>query len=289
MLVSYDGSAFRGFARQPGQHTVAGELAKAVSKYTRHDVEFVCAGRTDAGVHASGQVVHADISPSVDLVGLRRSVNRQLAPAIAVRAVEPAPAGFDARRSAKSRSYRYLVHESDFPDPLLAGFSWNVSDTLDVRSMRAGADALLGEHNFAAFCRRPPGHAADEPINRRVLDARWSVVSFVGPVRSDAVPKRTNGTWDESAPASARVGHFGDVDRPDSRGPDGERLLRFDITATSFCHQMVRSVVGTLVEIGRGHMRPSDIPLLLSTGDRTGARSIAPPHGLCLMHVEYVG
>ena len=114
--------------------------------------------------------------------------------------------------------------------------------------MAAGADALLGEHDFRAFCRRPPGTAAGEPIRRRVLDARLA---------EDALG-------------------------PGGLGPDA-RLLRFDIAAQSFCHQMVRSIVGTLVEVGRGRRRASDVTWLLSTGDRSQGATLAPPHGLCLV------
>ncbi len=253
MVVAYDGSGFRGFARQPGQRTVSGELARAISNFARHSVELVCAGRTDSGVHAQGQVVQADVAPSVDLIALKRAVNRQLAPEVVVRSLVAAPAGFDARHSATSRSYRYLVLEAAEPDPLLAGFVWHVVDALDLRSMRAAADSLIGEHDFRAFCRRPPGHAQDAPIPRRILETRWSV---------DAAPDGL---------------------------VDSARLLRFDVRANAFCHQMVRSIVGVLVEVGRGRMRPSDIPLLLKSGSRAGAKVLAPPHGLCLIDVDYAG
>ena len=122
-------------------------------------------------MHAEGQVVQADVAPSVDPAELKRAINRQLAPEVVVRRLEAAPAGFDARHSASSRSYRYLVLQAPEPEPLLAGFVWQVAQSLDLASMRAAADALLGEHDFRAFCRRPPGHAADVPITRRVIDA----------------------------------------------------------------------------------------------------------------------
>jgi tRNA pseudouridine38-40 synthase len=179
MVLAYDGSGFHGFARQPGQRTVAGELARAISKFSRHGVELVCAGRTDSGVHAHGQVVHTDLAPSVDLDDLKRSVNRQLAPAIVLRSVERAPAGFDARRSALSRSYRYLVFQAAEPDPLLSTAAWHVPDPLDLRMMRAASDGLIGEHDFSAFCRKPPGHPEGAPITRRVVDANWSTASYL--------------------------------------------------------------------------------------------------------------
>ena len=251
MTLAYDGSSFRGFAAQPGQRTVAGELARAMSNFCRHDVELVCAGRTDSGVHAQGQVVHADIDPGVDPEALKRAVNRQLSPSVVVLAAELAPKGFDARRSATARSYRYLVLRSEEPDPLLARIAWHIAEPLDRRTMNAGADALLGEHDFSAFCRRPPGRPRGEPITRRVTSAEWR------------------------------------VDEVLTGGREGECVLRFEITASSFCHQMVRSVVGALVEIGRGRSKPSDIPRLFERGDRAGVKVLAPPRGLCLMSVSY--
>ena len=275
LLVAYDGSAFRGFAAQPGVPTVAGALAEALARTTRAPSApmVTCAGRTDAGVHARGQVVHVDLPatlPSVRAEGGERpmgpralvhALNRQLAPAVVVRRAEPAPPGFDARHSATARRYRYLVVNAAVPDPLLAGLAWHVSDPLDLRSMAAAADALLGEHDFRAFCRRVPGTPPSEPINRRVLDARWTRLGRSGP-------------GDPSPPALAPVS--GD-------------LLAFEIEANAFCHQMVRSLVGTLVDVGRGRKRPSDILWILRSADRQQASQPAPPQGLTLTAVRYPG
>ncbi len=252
LVVAYDGSGFRGFAAQEGQRTVAGELSRAVSTVAGHPVELVCAGRTDAGVHASGQVVHVDVRGDLSTKRLTKAVNSMLGPAIVVRSAGEAPPGFDARRSARARRYRYLVLRSDTPDPLLAPLAWNVRDDLDLRSMVCASDSLLGEHDFSAFCRRPPGVPADRPIVRRVLDARWTR-----------------------------------LETAECRLVAGECLLRFDISAQSFAHQMVRSIVGTLVEVGRGKRPASDVSWLLRCGDRSLVKTIAPPHGLCLVGVDY--
>ena len=253
LTISYDGAGFRGFAVQPGQPTVAGALADAIGVVVGHGVELVCAGRTDAGVHARGQVVHVDVREDVDLARLLRSVNTLLKPAVVVRSAEVAPPGFDARRSARARRYRYLILEDQTADPLLAPVSWHVPGPLDLRAMASAADALLGEHDFRAFCRRVPGSEAGSPIRRHVLDARFAEIPL----------------------------------RPGEVGPDA-RLLRFDIEAMSFCHQMVRSVVGTLVEVGRGRRRASDVNWLLQSGDRSRVGGvIAPPQGLCLVGVDY--
>ncbi|MGH9103645.1 MAG: tRNA pseudouridine(38-40) synthase TruA [Acidimicrobiales bacterium] len=242
MRVAYDGTGFRGFAAQPGQRTVAGALAGALEAAVGRPVKLVCAGRTDAGVHALDQVVHLDLPGALaDPDRLARAANRQLAPAVTVRAACVADAGFDARRSATSRRYRYEIDNAPACDPLRARFSWWVRHPLDLAAMRLGTDPLLGEHDFAAFCRRPPGLAA--PLVRRVLDACWR--------------------------------------------REGDERLVFEIEANAFCHQMVRSVVGMLVRVGRGRLPAGEVGGVIASGERSLAGSPAPARGLCLVAVRY--
>ena len=195
LLIAYDGAAFRGFALQPEVPTVAGALRLALGRTARMSEPPVmtCAGRTDAGVHARGQVVHVDL-PAVpfDGPGLARALNRQLAPEVVVRRAEEVGHDFDARRSATGRTYRYLVWNAPEPDPLLAAVAWHVRDPLDLVSMRTASDVLLGSHDFRSFCRRPPGTDAAQPIVRRVTRARWSVDD--GPEATDAQAHGRGGT-----------------------------------------------------------------------------------------------
>lgn len=267
LRVAYDGSGFHGFAAQDGQRTVAGELEAALARVVGGSVSLTGAARTDAGVHALDQVVHFDGPASaaarLDPVALVKSCNSQLGPSIVVREAEVAPADFDARHSARARRYRYLVMNAPIADPLLAGLAWHVTHPLDLRSMAAAADALIGEHDFRAFCRRVPGTSPDEPIPRRVTDTRWTVLhAEVGPEG----PERL------SSPALV---------------PAVGRLLAFEIEANAFCHQMVRSLVGTLVDVGRGRKRPADMVWILRSADRRHASQPAPPHGLTLVKVDY--
>ncbi len=241
MTVAYDGSGFHGFAQNPGVTTVAGALAESLTKVLGHPVELTCAGRTDAGVHAWGQVVHFDGRPGVDLAGLQRSLNKMLAPAVVVREITAASPGFDARRSATGRRYRYTVVNRPLPDPFLASIAWHVPEPLDPRAMQLACDPLIGEHDWSSFCRRPPG--ADASLVRVVREASWAVV--------------------------------------------GDGLLRFEIEASAFCQQMVRSLVGTLVMVGRGKKRAGDVAWIIRSRDRSLAGEPAPPHGLCLWEVQY--
>jgi tRNA pseudouridine38-40 synthase len=260
LLIAYDGAAFRGFAVQPEVPTVAGALRHALERTARltEPPLITCAGRTDAGVHARGQVVHVDLPPvTYDGPGLARALNRQLAPEVVVRRAEEVGDDFDARRSATARSYRYLVWNAPEPDPLLAPIAWHVHDPLDLVSMRTASDVLLGSHDFRSFCRRPPGTDASEPIVRLVTRVRWSVDD--GPEAADA---------DRDAAGTAR-------------------LLRFDITASSFCHQMVRSLVAALVDVGRGRQNAAGLMERLRAASRQTMPEPAPAEGLCLVSVAY--
>ncbi len=241
--VAYDGAPFHGFAQNEGVRTVAGDLNAALSRYAGSQVTVTCAGRTDRGVHAVGQVVSFDLPDGVDLAGMQRSVNRQCGPAVAMYDPEPVDAGFDARFSAVGRTYRYRILNRVDPDPFLAPVSWHVPDPLDVPEMAVAASAFLGEHDFTSFCRRPSG-GQPASLVRRVDSAVWE-------------------------------------------GPDGEGLLVFEVGASAFCHQMVRSVVGTLVAVGRGRMQASAVPAVLAARDRHAAGEPAPPHGLVLWQVAY--
>jgi len=157
LVVAYDGGPFSGFARQPGRRTVQGELERALSELAGAPVETVCAGRTDAGVHARGQVVHADLPDRLDPGRVRRILNAVAGPAIVVRQAAWAPEGFDARFSARRRTYVYRIDDSGGPDPLTRGYVLAWPRPLDLERMRSAAAPLVGEHDFAAFCRQRPG------------------------------------------------------------------------------------------------------------------------------------
>jgi tRNA pseudouridine38-40 synthase len=248
LLVAYDGSGFHGFWPNAGVTTVGGTLAAALEQVLGTTIKMTCAGRTDAGVHAWGQVVTFDApADRLDLDRLQQSVNKLCGPALVVReATEVAP-DVDARGSALARTYRYTVLNRPFPDPFLRATTWHVAEPLDRRAMVLACDPLIGAHDFSSFCRRPKVADGQEPasLTRRVLDARW-------------------------------------VERDDG-------LLRFEITANAFCHQMVRSIVGLLVDVGRGRSRAGDVLGIIRARDRRVVPSPAPPEGLCLWSVAYRG
>ena len=244
MLVAYDGAPFNGFVVQPHAPSVAGEICEALAKVLGHEVDLVCAGRTDSGVHAQGQVIHFDTPVTITdilLQKLQRAPNKLLAPSIVVRQVEIAPEGFHARYSALTRTYRYTILNREVPDPFMARTSWHVEQPLDLRVMRLACDAIIGEHDFTSFCRQTQDPQASSV--RKVLSAQWSDL--------------------------------------------GNQVLQFEVRSTSFAHQMVRALVGTMVEMGIGRKKAGDMTYILRANDRGLANKLAPPHGLCLWHVGY--
>jgi tRNA pseudouridine38-40 synthase len=176
MLVAYDGAPFHGFAENVGVATVAGTLRRSVERIVRHDVELTGAGRTDAGVHAWGQVVSVDIDNTTDLTRLRKGLNGLCGPSIVVREIEWAEPGFSARFSAQWRRYRYTVLNRPVPDPFLARTSWHVEQPLNLDTMQLACDPIIGEHDFSAFCRKPKvGEGYEAPsLVRRVTAAGWT-------------------------------------------------------------------------------------------------------------------
>lgn len=237
LTIAYDGTDFRGYATQPGVRTVQGELEAALGHHIG-PVTSVVAGRTDAGVHATGQVVSFATEVEIDPDLVKRSLNRQLGPEIAVLMFAAAPEDFHARFSATGRSYRYNILNREVPNPFRARTSWHVPDGLDVTAMNEAAAAFVGEHDFASFCRK----AGDASTVRRVDWATWRAA---------------------------------------------EAIVVFDVAASSFCHQMVRSLVAQCVDVGRGRSQAAAVPAVLAARDRNASGGAAPPHGLTLVAVAY--
>jgi tRNA pseudouridine38-40 synthase len=167
--LAYDGSGFRGYAFQEGLRTIQGDLEAALQTLLGHPVETAVAGRTDAGVHARGQVVSFHVDEEVDLERLGRSLNGIVGPEIAVNSITTVDDDFHARFSAQWRRYRYSMSIGIAPDPLARAFEWHVGPSLDLGVMGATAGEFIGEHDFSAFCRSAEGRSN----LRRVDESRW--------------------------------------------------------------------------------------------------------------------
>lgn len=236
--IAYDGSGFHGYAKQREVRTVQAELEAALGHHVDH-VETFVAGRTDRGVHATGQVVSFESEATLDVVRVQRSLNRQLGPSVVATGLCVAPEGFHARFSAQGRAYVYQVLDQEIPDPFLAATAWHYGRPLDITLMNRAASHFVGERDFATLCRK----SGERSTVRLVRTAQWRRVR---------------------------------------RG-----LLAYDVEASSFCHQMVRSMVALCVEVGRGRVDPDLIPALLATKNRHSGKGVAPPHGLTLVRVDY--
>ncbi|MEX1209189.1 MAG: tRNA pseudouridine(38-40) synthase TruA [Acidimicrobiia bacterium] len=167
--LAYDGSGFHGYATNPGVRTVQEELDRALATVLGSKVSTTVAGRTDAGVHASSQVVSFEAGEGLDTDRIGRSLNAMLGPEVVLRSVSVAPDGFDARFSAVSRTYRYFVDDRPAADPLRRHTVWHIEAPLDTEAMIAAAATFIGEHDFASFCRSDDGKTAV----RRVTSAAW--------------------------------------------------------------------------------------------------------------------
>ncbi len=248
--LAYEGGPFAGFARQPDQTTVQGVLEDALSRVVGASVDTTCAGRTDRGVHAVAQVVHVDLpadgAPALgaDLPGLARRLDRMVGDAITVWAARAVEDDFDARFSATWRAYRYRLAPGP-ADPRVRSVVWAPGHALDVGSMAEAVTAVLGEHDFASFCRAAEGRTTV----RRVTEAAV-----------EHVPARDDRVADE---------------------------VHVRLRGTAFCHQQVRSIVGNLVEVGRGRRDVGFLATALAARDRAAAGPVAPPHGLTLEAVGY--
>lgn len=237
--LEYDGSGFFGWQSQAGGNTVQDALEAALTTVAGQPVRVVCAGRTDAGVHATAQVAHFDIAVSRPLMAWVRGVNAHLPRSIAVRWAVPVADDFHARFAARARSYRYLLLNRPERPGLLAGKVGWCHRPLDLAAMRKAAACLPGEHDFSSF--RAAGCQAKTPIK--------TLYRF-------------------------------DIER------QGE-LVVFDCCANAFLHHMVRNLVGALVYVGMGRMRPDDFVRLLDARDRRLGAPTYAPDGLYLTGVEY--
>ena len=251
----YDGTNFSGWQRQDDRRTVQAVLEDVIATIEGKPVTAIGAGRTDAGVHAAAQVASVDLESALPAGDLQRAINARLPDDLRVRMVEDAPAGFNARRDAFAKTYRYGIWNGTEPNPFIRHVVWHVAGGLDLAAMIRAAAILEGEHDFAAF------QAAGSNVATSVRRLTRSELR----------------EWDLDA---------GQPLMPGATAP-GARLLCYEVSGTGFLRHMVRAIVGTLVDIGRGRWPADDMAGILSSRDRARAGRTAPPQGLMLWRVDY--
>jgi tRNA pseudouridine38-40 synthase len=237
--IEYDGSAFYGWQRQREVVTVQQVLEQALAKIAAHPVNLTCAGRTDAGVHATGQVVHFDSEHRRNIAAWTMGVNSHLPHTVAVRWAQYVAADFNARFSAVARRYRYIIANSAMRPAILGLGVSHYHSALDTAAMHEAAQVLVGEHDFSAF--RAAQCQSHSP--QRCLTE---------------ISVQRHGTF-----------------------------VIIEVAANAFLHHMVRNIVGSLLEVGKGQQTKGWIAELLASRDRTIAAATAKPHGLYLVQVDY--
>jgi tRNA pseudouridine38-40 synthase len=240
LTIEYEGKSYLGWQVQPKGPTVQGTIEEQLRRLTRETVHLISSGRTDAGVHAIGQVAHFKTQHPMDCPTLRRALNSLLPADIMIREVEEVDQDFHARKDCKSKVYEYRVLNRNVRSVFLREYAWHISQPLDLGEMKKAAQRLIGEYDFSSF--RSVGTPTRTAV-RNVIRAEW---------------KR-----------------------------DREGLLTFEIEANGFLKQMVRAIVGTLVEVGKKKITPEDFGQILESRDRTKAGPTAPAHGLFLKEVKY--
>lgn len=238
--VAYDGTEYHGFQRQSAERepTIQGELERALAQIAAQASGVTGAGRTDAGVHAEGQVIAFDTDWRHSPDDLQRALNAVLPGDIAVLELDRAAGDFHPRYQARSRAYRYTIYNAPLRHPLRRRYALHVPDALNAAAMRAACAGLVGEHDFAAFGQATSGESTVRRMYRAevVGEAPW---------------------------------------------------LRVDLEASGFLYRMVRSIVGTLIEVGRERMPVERFAAILESRDRSQAEATVAPHGLCLTRVNY--
>lgn len=240
LTLEYDGTEYVGWQTQPNGRAIQEVVEAALGELLGAPTSVAAAGRTDAGVHALGQVVAFSTARSLPLKAYTAGLNGHLPPDIAVVAAEEVPEAFDPRRWARGKRYRYLISNRRTRSPLRRRTHWEVFAPLDVEAMRRAGAALIGRHDFSAF--RAADCEAAHPVRE---------------LRSLAI-----------------------------RGEAGG-VVEVEVEGTAFLKHMVRTIAGTLVEVGKGRQRPEWTGEVLASRDRTRAGPTAPAHGLTLMEVRY--
>jgi tRNA pseudouridine38-40 synthase len=238
-IVEYDGTEFLGYQIQAKGRTVQGEIEKSLKQVTQSAIYIDGAGRTDAGVHATGQVIAFNVAWRHSLVDLHRVLNATLPSDIVISDLKITGSAFHPRFNALSRTYRYQIINQPWPSVLQRRYAYHVSKDLDVDLMNEASQILIGQHDFASFGKPPQG---DNTI-RRILEAKWFATH--------------------------------------------NNKLVFEITANAFLYRMVRTIVGTIVEVGSGHLSVDNVKDIFDARDLARSAPPAPACGLCLVKVTY--
>lgn len=239
LIIEYEGTNYHGWQRQKGALTIQGVIEDAIYAVSKERVKLISSGRTDAGVHALGQIANFHTESSLDAISWQRALNSLLPQDIVIKKTDFVPLDFHSRYSANGKVYRYVILNSPLPSVFYRNYAWHIQYPLNLRKMRKGMRYLKGTHDFSSF--RAASSTSKNPIK---------TIKYI------EMEKRMN-------------------------------FITIIIEADGFLHHMVRNIVGTLVEVGRGKIEPEEVKRILVLKDRRKAGPTAPPHGLYLVEVKY--
>jgi len=238
LILEYDGASYYGWQRQPNLPTVEKIVQESLSRLFKEETRLFAAGRTDAHVHAKGQVINFKAPISFPLHAIKPALNSYLPADIRVKNAEHVAFSFNAQRDALNRIYRYVIYNSPLLSPFYRNFTWHVSYHLQLEEMKEASHYLIGEHDFSSFQAQGSPAPPVRRMDKISIFKRW-------------------------------------------------KFIIVELKANSFLYRMVRNIMGTLVEVGRGRISPDEVKQILEARDRRAAGPTAPPQGLYLMHVEY--
>lgn len=255
ITLAYDGTDFRGWQRQPSEPTIQGLLESLLATTLGEHVNLTGSGRTDAGVHAANQVASFKTSCSIPCRNLVKALNDRLPSSVRIKDAGDAALAFHARFGVVSKTYRYRILLAPIASPFVARFVYHYPHPLDRKQMNEAARLFEGEHDFTSFAASEAQAEESGDGEERSVRHHHDKVRTVFSSRIIWQPKTS--------------------------------MLIYEVRGSGFLHHMVRNIVGTLIEVGRGALKPSDIPRILQGRDRTLAGPTAPAQGLCLLKVEY--
>jgi tRNA pseudouridine38-40 synthase len=272
LLIAYDGTDFHGWQRQSNALTVQECLESAIERILSEKAQVWGSGRTDAGVHASNQVANFKTDCPIPCENLVKALNDALPPTVRIRDAHEVSAKFHARYDVRSKTYRYRILQAPVCSPFLWRFVWHYPFPLDGRRMAEAAKLFEGEHDFTSFA---------------AVDGSLAEESCPGAGDDRDRPRRGRGSARQRAARKIETGMVRRVFASRILRRPRTSMLIYEVSGNGFLHHMVRNMVGTLVEVGRGKLEPNAIIQILQARNRTLAGPTAPAQGLCLVRVEY--
>ncbi len=288
--LAYDGTEFHGWQIQPGFPTVQGVLAECLGRITGENVLPQGSGRTDAGVHALAQVASVRLNSPIPERNLLIALNDILPPAIRVTGVERVDDSFHARHSATAKTYRYRIYREDICPPFLARYVHHDPCPLDEEAMIRASEFIVGTFDFSSFAASDPERSARvgeaQALRKEVMAGSAAQVVGLGDVLAE-VELRAIDPDDEDSPDRLALKQGNVRTIHSSLWARTPEEFSYTVRGNGFLHHMVRNLVGTFLEVGKGSLKPEDIPAILAAKNRSAAGATAPARGLYLVGVEY--